>query len=65
MINIFIEKQYTKNGGEASQRPFYKRSKSLHQYSRNVTQSVYTLHPSRGLSKHIKNKVLTSCFGLI
>ena len=43
MINIFLEKQYTKSGGEASQRPFYKRSKSLHKYS-EMLHSLFILY---------------------
>ena len=66
MRNIFIEKSYTKYGGEASPRPFYKKSKSLSRSTVwNVIKFVFILCPSQGLPMYIKTKVLITCFYLI
>ena len=67
MRNIFIEKLYTKFGGEASPRPFYKKSKlslSLDQQSEMI-YSFSIAFPSRGPPNNIKTEVLTTCFYLI
>ena len=61
MRNYFLEKSYT-CGGEASPRPFHKKSKlsiSLGQ------QPVFIVCPNRRLSKYIKTKMLTTCVYLI
>ena len=53
---------------EANLRPFHKKSKIVHisgSAISNVIKFVFTLRPSRGLSKYIKTKVLTTCFYLI
>ena len=65
MINIFLEKSYTKYDGEANSGSFYKKSKlskSLGQQF-EMFKCVF-LCPSRGLTKYIKIKVLTTCFYL-
>ena len=49
--NIFLEKPYKKFGGEAG--------------PRNVIQTISIVCPSGGLPKHIKTKLLTTCFELI
>ena len=59
MKSIFLEKLYTKCGGEASPRPFYRKSKfstSLDQQSEMLTFPTikfdFILCPSRRLPKH-------------
>ena len=64
MRNIFLEKLYKKCAGEASSRPFYKKSESsisLDQQS-EMLQFVFIVCPSQGLPKYIKTKVLSACF---
>ena len=51
MKNIFREKSYQKCGEEAS--------------PRNVIQIVFIVCSSGGLPKHIKTKLLTTCFDLM
>ena len=67
MKNIFIEKSYTKCGGEASPRPFYIKIK-IERISRstawNAINFVFSVYPSGGLPKHIKTKVLINCIKL-
>ena len=53
MRNIFLENSYTKCGGEASPRLFYKNQ-----------SSGFIACRSRGLPEYIKTKVLTTCFCL-
>ena len=65
--NIFLEKPYTKYGGKASSRPFYKKSKLrifLDQYTEllNCYKVCFIACPSRGLAKYMNIKVLTTCF---
>ena len=63
----FIEKSYTKCGGETIPTPFYKKSKlsiSLDQYSKDL-YILFLLLPSRGLSNVIETKLLTNCFYLL
>ena len=65
MRNIFLKE---KCGGEASPRPFYKKSKlsiSLDQTFWNVMKFVFIVCPSHGLPKCIKTKVLTTCSDLV
>ena len=50
MINIFLEKSYTKYGGENISRPF--------SIKKNLSM------PSLELSKYIKTKLHTTCFYL-
>ena len=66
MRNIFVEKSYTKCGGETVPRPFSQKSKlsiSLDQQSK-VLYSFFCML-SWGLSKCIETKVQTICFYLI
>ena len=67
MRNIFLEKSWTKCGREASPTSFYK--KKIEHISEstdwNVIKFTFTLSASRGLPKHVKTKVLTTCFYLI
>ena len=68
MINIFLEKSYTKFGGEVGPRAFCKKSKlsiSLDQQSKILYSLFSLLCPSRGLPKYIKTKVLTTYVYLI
>ena len=79
IINIFLEKSFTKCGGEVSPKPFYKN------HSQNVVEKpvpnplinisgstvwnvikfVFIVCTICGLPKHTKTKVLTTCFYLI
>ena len=54
MENIILEKSYTKCGGEASSRPFYKKSKIDHisgSTAWNAIKFAFSICPSRGLRK--------------
>ena len=67
MINIFLEKSYTKCGGETSLRPFSGKLKlriSLDQLSKDL-YSLFLLILSSGLSKYIETKLQSGCFYLI
>ena len=67
MRNIFLEKSYTKWGGEGSLRSIYKKSKlsmSLVQQW-NVIELVFIVCPNERLPKYIKTKVLATYFYLI
>ena len=66
MRNIFLEKSYTKCGGEANSRPFYKNQ--IWAYPRInslLCYKVFIVCPSLGLSKYIKTKMLNTSFYLI
>ena len=67
--NIFLEKSWTKCGGEASPTHFYIKKKKIEHISEstdwNVIRFTFTLSASRGLPKYVKTKVLTTCFYLI
>ena len=66
MRNIFLEKSYTKCGGEASPRPFYKKSKlSISLDQQSEIKFAFIVCPSRSLPTDIKTKVLTAWFYLI
>ena len=67
MRNIFLEKSYKKCSGEASPRPFYKKSKlSIYLYQQSeMLKFVFIVCPRHGLLKYIKTKVLTICFYLL
>ena len=72
MRDIFLEKSYTKRGGESSPRSYSKTSKlriTFVQHSKFLYDLfffvVFFVYPSRGLSKHIETKVETTCFYLI
>ena len=63
--NVFLEKLYTKFGGEASPRPFSKKLKLKNISGSTVwiaVKFVFIVCPSQGLPKHIKSKVLITCF---
>ena len=62
--NIFHEKSYTKCGGEASPRPFYKKT-NFECNSSEILQSLFLLYVQVEVYKVIKIKVLTTCFYLI
>ena len=67
MSNIFLEKSYTKCGGETSPRPSSQKLKlsiSLDQYSK-VLSVCFNCMASRGISKYIETKMQTTCFHLI
>ena len=67
MKNIFLEKSYTKCGGQTSPRPFSEKlnlSISLDQQSK-VLHSLFLLYGKLGLSKYIETKLQTTCFHLI
>ena len=67
MKKIFLEKLYSKCGGETSPRHFSKKLKlaiSLDQWSK-VLYSLFLLYGSWGLSKYIETKLQTTCFHLI
>ena len=67
MRNIFLEKSYTRCGGEASPRPFYKKSKlniSLNERSEMLKVS-FSCMSNGGLPKFIKTKVLATSFDRI
>ena len=55
MSNIFIEKSYSKYDGVTK-----KTNKIEH-----ISEFVFIVCPSRGLSKYIETKVLTICFYLV
>ena len=64
MRNIFIEKSYTKCGGETSSRPFSEKLKlslSLN-YQPKVLGRCFYCMASWGLSKCIETKLQTTCF---
>ena len=64
MSNIFFEKSYTKYGWEARSRHFYKKSKLSISMDKQweMLHSLFLFCSSRGLSKYIKTKVLTTYF---
>ena len=67
MRKCFLEKPYTKCGGEAIPRIFYKKSKlniSLDQYPEVYRVGLYYI-PNCGLSKYVETKLQTTCFYLI
>ena len=67
MINIFLEKPYTKYGRETILRPFSKISKlsiSLDQYPK-ILHSLFSLHARLRATKYIETKLQTTCFYLI
>ena len=67
MRNIFLERSYSKCGGETSPRPFSKKLKltiSLDQWCK-VLYSLLYYFASWGLSKYIETKLQTTCFHLI
>ena len=67
MRNDFIEKSYTKLGGETSPRPFSEKLKlsiSLDNSVKFYTVCFYCM-PSWGLSKYIENKLQTTFFYLV
>ena len=64
MKNIFLEKPYTKFGGETSSRPFSKKLKlsiSLDQQSEFLSSSFYCISKCM-TTKCIKTKLPTACF---
>ena len=67
MRKIFLEKSYTRCGGEASPRPFYKKSKlniSLNERS-EMLKVCFSCMSNGGLLKFIKTKVLATSFDRI
>ena len=67
MSNIFLEKSYTKCGGETSPRPFYEKLKlslSLDQLFKFLYR-LFLLYAMLGLLKNIKTKLQIICFHLI
>ena len=66
--DIFLKRSYTKCGGEARPKHFYKTIKTEHisgSTAWNDILFVFILCPSSALSKYIKTKVLTASFDLI
>ena len=67
MVNIFLEKSYTKCDGGASSRPFSEKLKltiSLGQWCK-VLYSLFYSMASWGLLKYIETKLQIACFHLI
>ena len=67
MRNIFLERSYTKCGGEASPAHFSGKLKlriSLDQWSK-VLCSLFLLYPKLRAIKYIETKLQTTCFYLI
>ena len=67
MRNIFLEKSYTKCGGEFSLRHFSKKSKlsiSLDQQSKVYTVCFYSMLKWRAVETNIETKLQTTCFYL-
>ena len=68
--NVFLQKSYTKCGGKAIPRPFYRNSNlsiTVDQQS-EMLQFAFIVCPSGDLPKYIKIKkfnALTTCFDLI
>ena len=52
--NIFPEKSYTKYGGEALPRPFFKKSKIEHISSLKFIEFVFIVSPSKGYRNILK-----------
>ena len=68
MRNIFLEKSYTKYGGETIPRPFSKKLKlsmSLDQESIKFYTVGFYCMPNWGLSKYFEIKLQTTWFYLI
>ena len=66
-INSFLEKSYTKYGGEASPRPFHEKSKlsiSLDQQSEMLNNLLLYVQ-KKFCQNFIKIKVLTTCADLL
>ena len=61
MRNIFLQKSYRKWGRKASPRPFHEKSKLHISLDQQSEMFVFIVCPSRGLTKYIKTKVLTTC----
>ena len=66
MRNIFLEKSYTKCGGETSPRPFSKKSKLIisQDEESEILCSLFLLYVKLRLSKYIETKLQTNCFYL-
>ena len=67
MRNIFLEKSYTKCGGETIPRPFLKNQNWCYLWinSRKVCAVYFYWIPSWELSKYIETELQTTCFYLI
>ena len=62
MRNIFLKKPYIKNMVEKLVLdPFIKKKIKIEHISRLPVWNVFIVCPSRGLPKHVKTKVLTTC----
>ena len=62
MRNIFLKKPYIKNMVEKLVLdPFIKKKIKIEHTSRLPVWNVFIVCPSRGLPKHVKTKVLTTC----
>ena len=66
MRNIFLEKSFTRCGGETSPRPFLKNQICAYLWINSLRfYTVCFYYPSRGLSKYIESKVKITCFYLV
>ena len=65
--NIFLEKSYTKHGGDTFPRPFSKNSKLSYLWISSLKFYTACLKcmPSLGLSKYIETKLQTTWFDLV
>ena len=66
--NIFLEKSYTKCGGETIPRSFYKKSKltiSLDQYSKVLYVLFLLLFVKLRTIEIVETKLQTTCFYLV
>ena len=66
--NIFLEKSYTKCGGETIPRSFYKKSKlsiSLDQYSKVLYILFFLLFVKLRTIEIVETKLQTTCFYLV
>ena len=61
MRNIFLEKLYLKWSGEASSRPFHKKSKLTISVDQQTEMLVVNVSNSRS-TKNIKINMMTACF---
>ena len=67
MRNIFLQRSFTKCGGETSPRPFsevLKWAMSLDQWSK-VLYSLFLLYGKLRATKYIETKLQTNCFHLM
>ena len=62
MRNIFLEKSYTKCGGETIPRPFSKKLKLSISLDQRYEMLQIILCPNQGPAKYIKTKVFNTLF---